>query len=75
MTNYIIIALLFLCIGFVVGFGRRYKNVDGLMILDVSDPEKDKWTIDLHIDPNDVQYKKEIRLKVVKIDDKDEEVV
>lgn len=61
-----------ICLGIGFCMGRMYSRLDGLFILDSSDPETQRWILDVHIDPKTIQNKKDIRLKVCK---KDEELV
>lgn len=57
--------------GLLIGMfiGNRIKKVDGLFILDDSNKEKIRWILDMKIDPEEIPSKKEIRLKVCKMDE------
>lgn len=66
-----------LCMAIAVGsllfgwsLGLMYKKCDGLFILDESDPNMQRWILDVHIDPETIADKKEIRLKIAKMDNK-----
>lgn len=58
---------------FVSGFilGRLTIKKDGLFIVDDSDDETIRWIIDVQYDPKIIPDKKEIRLKVVKMNEED----
>lgn len=59
-------------IGMVVGYVVRSllpKKNDGLFILDDSDPKTTRWILDVKMDPDEIKNKKEIRLKVCKMDE------
>lgn len=47
----------------------KKKEVDGLFILDDSDPNTTRWILDMRMDPDEIKNKKEIRLKVCKMDE------
>lgn len=57
---------------FIVGIliGKKVRNtIDGLFIVNDSDDKRTKWILDINIDPNTIPNKKEIHLKVQKMDD------
>lgn len=56
------------CFGMGFRIASRKQTYDGLFIFDDSDPDKIRWTLDVHIDPNDVQNKKDICLKVCNLE-------
>lgn len=58
-----------LCIGFFIG--RLTKKVDGRFIVDNSDGDKTRWTIDVDFDPETLPKKKEVRLKVYEMTEGD----
>lgn len=51
------------------GIFSKKKEVDGLFILDDSDPKTTRWILDVKMDPDEIKNKKEIRLKVCKMDE------
>ncbi len=55
--------------GLFVGFliGRASKKFDGIFVVDDSDYETTRWTLDMKTDPESIPNKKEIRLKVKKM--------
>lgn len=55
------------CIG--VFIGKHWKKTDGMFIVNDSDVEVTRWTLDVNIDPKTIPNKKEIRLKVVNMID------
>lgn len=71
----LIIVLVCYMIGMVVGYVVRTllpnKN-NGLFILDDSDPETTRWILDMRMDPDEIKNKKEIRLKVCKMDEQED---
>ena len=66
------IAIFVLCfvIGLLIGyiFGNGSNRSDGLLIIDDCGEETTKWTLDVKTDPNKIPNKKEIRLRVFKMD-------
>lgn len=66
---YVLIAVGAFCIGVYIG-RKRTKN-DGLFIVDDSDDKTTRWTLDVKIDPKEIPNKKEIRLKIIKMDEGD----
>lgn len=55
--------------GILIGMyiGIRIRHIDGLFIVDEND-DKIRWVLDMKIDPEDIPSKKEVRLKVCKMD-------
>lgn len=47
------------------------KQIQGLFILDDSDPNTTRWILDVKMDPEEIKNMKEIRLKVCKMDEGD----
>lgn len=61
----ILIAIGSLLLGW--SLGMSYRKMDGLFILDESDPNMQRWILDVHVDPETIANKKEIRLKIAKM--------
>lgn len=57
--------------GILIGMyiGTRVKHVDGLFIVDENNDEAIRWVLDMKIDPEEIPKKKEVRLKVCKMDE------
>lgn len=55
---------------FLIGIfiGRKSMRCDGLFIVNDSDFNKTQWIIDVKIDPETIPSRKEIHLKVKKMD-------
>lgn len=49
--------------------GRSMIKIDGLFIVDDSDYETTRWTLDVWVDPKTIPNKKNVRLKVKKMDE------
>lgn len=64
-----LIAVSFLGIGILIG--RVCSRFDGLFLVDDSDEETTRWTLDVRIDPKTIPNKKEIRLQVKKMTEGD----
>lgn len=64
------IAIVSFLFGLIMGilFGKISKKFDGMLVVDDSYDESTKWTLDVNVDPKSIPSKKEIRLKVRKID-------
>lgn len=71
MSNLIIFILAFIIGGIVGYFIGKVKKSDGMFIVDDNDYEKTRWILDVKIDPKTIPNKKEIRLKVHKINEGD----
>lgn len=59
-------------LGFILGYSiylLSHRKPDGLFILDDSDPNTTRWILDVKMDPDEIKNKKEIRLKVCKMDE------
>lgn len=61
----LVIGLMALCyiVGYVVGRASQNKNA-GIFLVDDSDDEKTRWTLDVHMDPDDIPKKKYLRFRV-----------
>lgn len=66
---YILVGVGALCVG--VFIGRITTNVDGMFIVDDTDNETTRWILDVKIDPKTIPNKKEVRLKVQKMNEGD----
>lgn len=66
---YILVAAGGLCIGIFIG--RVTVKVNGRFIVDESDENITRWTIDVDFDPKELPDKKEVRLKVCKMEEGD----
>lgn len=67
----IFIAFLFGCaVGWFIHLTHNHKR-DGLFILDDSDPNVTRWILDMKMDPEEIKNKKEIHLKVCKMEEED----
>lgn len=66
---HVLIGIVTLFVGFFIG--RKTVKIDGLFIVNDSDYEKTRWIIDVRVDPKTIPNKKEVRLKVVKMDEGD----
>lgn len=75
MDKFVIVLVCYL-IGMIVGYALAHiltlRKRDGLFILDDSDPNTTRWILDVKIDPDEIKNKKEIRLKVCKMDDQED---
>lgn len=63
----VLIGIGMFCIGLFVG--RKTTKIDGMFLINDSDDENTRWILDVKIDPETIPNKKEIRLKVRKIDE------
>lgn len=69
--------LLYILIGILVAFcvgvliGRSTVKIDGAFIVDDSDENTTRWILDVKIDPKTIPNKKQVRLKVLKMDQGD----
>lgn len=68
------IVLLFICscVGFIFGLfiaSISKGKLDGLFILDESDPSITRWILDVKMDPDKIKNKKDIRLKICMTDE------
>ncbi len=54
---------------FFIGFfaGRGFTKVEGLFIIDDSDEETQRWTLDAKIPPEEISKRKKITFKVKKV--------
>lgn len=68
MDNLMIFILTFIIGGIVGYFIGKVKKSDGMFIVDDNDYDKTRWILDVKIDPKTIPNKKEIRLKVRKMD-------
>lgn len=50
-------------IGYLIGNSSKVKDA-GIFLIDDTDSEKTKWTLDVHMDPDDIPKKKHLRFKV-----------
>lgn len=71
--TYVILNLIMasLCLIIGIAIGRKSSKYDGRFIVDDSDYETTRWTLDVDIDPKTIPDKKEIRLKVYKMTEED----
>lgn len=63
----ILIAITFLLSGLIIGYiaGKSSKVKDaGIFLVDDTDSEKTRWTLDVHMNPDDIPKKKHLRFKV-----------
>lgn len=65
---YILGAIFAFGVGILLGMNVS-DTIDGLFIVDDSDDKRTKWILDVNIDPDTIPNKKEIHLKVKKMDD------
>lgn len=68
MPAILILAIVGFIIGYMLGRISRVRP-DGLFILDDSDPDTTRWILDVKTDPDEIKNKKEIHLKVCKMDE------
>lgn len=66
---YVIGLIVGFLIGYAICFCKNKKAEDGFFIVNDSDPEITRWIIDVKMDPYEIKNKKEIHLKVRKMDE------
>lgn len=66
----IILYVIFAIIGFIAGvlIEKAVLKTDGLLIIDDEDDETTQWILDVRFDPEELENRKEIHLKVCKKD-------
>lgn len=56
----------------ITSFSHSKQKYDGLFILDDSDPNITRWILDVKMDPDEIKNKKEIHLKVCKMEEQED---
>lgn len=74
--NDIVLCIIFVVIGAVIGFFAEIifkpkRKYDGFLIIKDLPENVIRWNFDMHMDPEEIKNKKEIRLKVYKMTDGD----
>lgn len=63
---------IFFMFGLVLGLGicillfRVFIRVDGIFVIDDTDPNTTRWTLQMNTDPNNISKKKIVRMRVKK---------
>ena len=52
-------------VGILVGRFIDVKRIDGNLVIDDSDPEKDRWLFELNYSPSELTKQKNVKMKVV----------
>ena len=52
-------------VGILVGRFIDVKRIDGNLVIDDSDPEKDRWLFELNYSPSELTKQKSVKMKVV----------
>ena len=71
MLLYISIGIVIFLVGIFIG--KKSMRCDGLFIVNDSDFDKTQWIIDVKIDPETIPSRKEIHLKVKRMDQNTDE--